>query len=195
MGKYTAKKTDMDETKVTEEVEANEVEKEVKKEVEKPKKTSKKKFEPSSEITCRSAIPGQLFLTGAKTGRDYRWEDYGDETGVEYADLVSLVRSRSGYVFNPFFIIDDEDFVAEFPDLQKFYSANYSIKELSNILALSNSEMISTIQTLPKSAIDSLKSIAVNQIANGQIDSVSKIRALDELFGTDLNLISELFAK
>lgn len=195
MGKYAAKKTDMDETKVTEEVETNEVEKEVKKEVEKPKKTSKKKFEPSSEITCRSAIPGQLFLTGAKTGRDYRWEDYGDETGVEYADLVSLVRSRSGYVFNPFFIIDDEDFVAEFPDLQKFYSANYSIKELSDILALSNSEMISTIQTLPKSAIDSLKSIAVNQIANGQIDSVSKIRALDELFGTDLNLISELFAK
>lgn len=195
MGKYTAKKTDMDETKVTEEVETNEVEKEVKKEVEKPKKTSQKKFEPSSEITCRSAIPGQLFLTGAKTGRDYRWEDYGDETGVEYADLVSLVRSRSGYVFNPFFIIDDEDFVAEFSDLQKFYSANYSIKELSDILELPNSEMISTIQTLPKSAIDSLKSIAVNQIANGQIDSVSKIRALDELFGTDLNLISELFAK
>ena len=195
MGKYT-KKTDMDENIVEEGVVEQEVsEKEFVKTTKTTKKTTKKTFEPTEEIRCRSVIPGKLFLDGAKTGRDYRWEDYGDETGVEYADLVSLVRSKSGYIFNPFFVIDDEDFISEFPDLNKFYSANYSVKELSEVLSLPVNEMISTIKTLPKSAVDSLKSIAANQVSTGQIDSVRKIRALDDLFGTDLNLISELFIK
>lgn len=189
MAKYT-KKTEVVENDVKEEV----IEKVAEKEIEKSPKKAKKKFEPSEEIICRSVIPGKLFLDGAKTGRDYRWDDYGDETGVEYADLVSLVRSKSGYIFNPFFVIDDEDFIAEFSDLQKFYAANYSIKELSDVLALPISDMVSTIKTLPKSAIDTLKSIAANQVSTGQIDSVRKIKALDQIFGTDLNLLSELFS-
>lgn len=191
MGKYDTK-TDAD-------VSTEKVEEVVKEKKEAPsKRTSKKvetkkKFEPSSEIECRSIVQGQLFMDGTKTGRDYRWEDYGDITGVEYRDLVSLVHSKSGYIFNPFFIIDNEDFIKEFPQLQKFYKENYSVKELSDILALPNSEMIKTIEILPRSAVDTLKKIAVNQVQNGQIDSVRKIRALDEVFGTDLNLIAEVF--
>ena len=191
MGKYDTK-TDADvSTTVVEEVETEKketVSKRTSKKVE-----SKKKFEPSSEIDCRSIVQGQLFMDGVKTGRDYRWEDYGDTTGVEYRDLVSLVHSKSGYIFNPFFIIDNEDFIKEFPQLEKFYKENYSVRELSDILALPNNEMVSTIQILPKSAVDTLKKIAVNQVTSGQIDSVRKIRALDEVFGTDLNLIAEVF--
>lgn len=187
--KYTTKKNDNMDNETT-----KEVEKEVSKKPE-TKKSPKKTFEPSEEISCRSVVPGHLFLDGAKTGRDYRWEEYGDETGIEYRDLVALVRSKSGYIFNPFFVIDDDNFVEEFPDLKKFYNANYSVKELSDVLALPTNQMISTIKTLPKSAVDTLKTIAANQVSTGQIDSVSKIRALDDMFGTDLNLISELIVK
>ena len=54
-------------------------------------------------------------------------------------------------------------------------------------------EMIDAIKSLPKSALDTLKSIAASQVSVGQIDSVRKIKALDQIFGTDLNLLSELF--
>lgn len=153
---------------------------------------SKKSFEPSDTISCRSVVTGQLFLEGYKTKMPYQWTDYGDVIDVEYRDLQALVQQKSGYIFNPFFIIDDDDFVAEFPYLQKFYEQNYSIKELNEILRHPVEQMVKEISTLPNSAVETLKKIASNQVSLGQIDSVKKIKALDEIFDTDLNLLSEL---
>ena len=54
--------------------------------------------------------------------------------------------------------------------------------------------MIEEIKKLPAGALSSLKSIAAEQVYTGEIDSVRRIKALDSVFGTDLNLIGELFA-
>lgn len=193
MAKYNAKETiekntdSVDETKV----EKNDSpKKEEKKSTPKPAK--KKTFDPSEGIECRSVVTGQLFLEGFKTKMPYQWTNYGDVVEVEYRDLQALVLQKSGYVFNPFFIIDNEDFVEEFPFLKKFYEQNYTIKELNAILQHPVEQMISEINALPKSAVNTLMKIASNQVALGQIDSVRKIKALDEIFDTDLNLISEI---
>ena len=193
--KYT-KKTEVPtkENEVVEDVKKDDEVKEVKAS-KKVTSTAKKKkvFEPAEGILCRSVVTGGLFLEGYKTKMPYKWNDYGDETEVEYRDLVPLVREQSGYIFKPFFIIDNDDFIAEFPQLQKFYTENYSVKELSDILELPVEAMLDKLSKLPKGAVDTLKNIAANQVSLGQIDSVRKIKALDEFFGTDLNLISELF--
>ena len=157
------------------------------------KPSSKKKvFKQDDVIPCRSVVQGVLVLSGLKSKIPYKWTEYGDVTEVEYCDLVSLVREHSGYIFKPLFIIDDKDFVKEFPQLEKFYTSSYGVTELTNILLLPNDEMEEAIKTLPKTAADSLRNIAANQVSLGQIDSVSKIKALDRIFGTDLNLISEV---
>lgn len=173
---------------------SNIVEKQVtEKEVAK-KAPAKKSFSANDEILCRSVTQGVLFMDGDKTGMSYRWNDYGDETEVEYRDLVAAVRSKSRYIFNPYFIVEDQDFIDEFPLLAKFYKEQYSIKELRNILDEPNHKMIEIIKTLPNTAVESLKNIAAKQVANGAIDSVSKIKALDEIFGTELSLINQIFA-
>lgn len=152
-----------------------------------------KKFDPEDMISCRSVTVGGLCLSGVKSGDLYRWTEYGDVTEVEYRDIATLVRSKSDYIFHPYFIIDDEDFIAEFPQLKQFYDANYTISDLEGVLSLSVGDMISTINTLPNGAKETLKSIASTQIADGRLDSVKKIKALDELFGTELNLFASLF--
>lgn len=192
MSKYT-KKDEVSKLESTVETKVKDDVKEVK-ETKREKVSSKKKvFEPSEGIMCRSVVTGALYLEGSKTKMPYVWSNYGDETEVEYRDLVALVREQSGYLFNPFFIVENEDFISEFPHLEKFYSANYSIKELSEILELPVEQMISSLKVLPKTAINTIKKIAANQVSVGQIDSVRKIKALDEFFGTDLNLIAEIF--
>lgn len=157
------------------------------------KKPKKKTFQPSEGIKCRSVVQGGLFMDGQKTQMQYRWTDYGDEVEVEYRDLVAEVRTRSPFVFNPFFIVDDEDFINEFPQLKQFYMQSYSVRELRDILNLPVGEMVSKMKTLPKGAVESLKTIASSQVASGRLDSVKKIKALDEFFGTDLNLLQSLF--
>lgn len=185
-------RTPVDIQEDTKEVETKTVKETVEKEVKKEELPAKK-FDQSDGILCRSVTVGWLFFSGAKTGIDYEFTDYGDETEIEYRDLVHAVRSRSDFIYNPYFIIENEDFIKEFPQLDKFYHERYTTKELKDILKLPINEMVDQISALPSGAIDSLKKICATQIANGQLDSIKKIKALDQIFGTDLNLFSNLF--
>ena len=132
-------------------------------------------------------------MTGVKSGLFYRWTEYGDETEIEYRDLAAIVRTKSPYVFNPLFVIDNEDFINEFPQLQKFYEDSYSVTDLESILSLPISDMIANINALPNGAKETMKNIASTQIGDGRLDSVKKIKALDDIFGTELNLLASLF--
>lgn len=164
----------------------------IKEETENTPVPEKRVFAQDEGITCRSVTVGDLWYDGPKSHITYNWVDYGDENEVEYRDLAASVRSRSKYIFGPHFVIDDEDFIEEFPQLKKFYEEQYTVDDLMGVLKLNVADMVATIETLPQSAVNSLKSIASTQVANGQLDSVKKIKALDEVFGTELNLLSSL---
>lgn len=151
----------------------------------------KRKFADSDGIICRSIVQGGLFMEGAKTHMLYEWVDYGDKTQVEYADLSSAVRVKSPFIFSPLLIIEDEDFIEEFLPLKKFYTENYTVQDLEKIIRLPEDQMIEEIGALPKSAKDSLRVIAASAITDGVLDSVKKIKALDELLGTNLNILAE----
>jgi len=178
--KFISEETVANNTVETEEVKET-------KEIIKPKKT----FDQSEGVKCRSVVQGGLYMEGLKTSMIYSWTDYGDVSEVEYRDLAAAVRSKSKFVYNPWFIIEDEDFLKEFPQIKKFYDESYSIKDLRSILNKPVDEMIAEIEKLPSGAFESMKTIAAKQVSSGNLDSVKKIKALDKLFGTDLNLIGE----
>lgn len=159
--------------------------------VAKKAKEEKRVFSDSDGIVCRSIVQGGLFMEGAKTHMLYEWVDYGDKTQVEYADLAAAVRVKSSYVFSPLFIVEDEDFIEEFAQLKKFYTENYTVQDLEAILMYPVDKMISEISALPKSALDSIKVLAASSIDEGTLDSVKKIKALDELLGTNLSVLAE----
>ena len=156
----------------------------------------KKKFENTDEIACRSITVGGLFMEGIKTGMLYEWADEGDVTMVEYQDLVAAIRTKNSFVMKPLFIIDDEDVIALYPQLNKVYEALYSVGDLRELLldySLNAADMKETIARLPEGAKNSVKNIASQLVSTGQLDSLSKIRALDELFDTEFTLMTELF--
>lgn len=155
-------------------------------------RSAKKKFQQTDLIMCRSVTNGGLFLEGSKTKQLYKWNDYGDETEVEYRDLVAEVRLKSNFVFAPWFIVEDQDFVDEFPQLKNFYAQYLSVKDLKDILDLPVSQMAKRISELPKGAQESVKTIAASMVKSGAIDSVAKIKKLDEIFETDMEFLSSL---
>lgn len=152
-----------------------------------------RKFDNADVISCRSITAGELILNGAKSGSKYVWSNDGDYCEVEYRDLVNLVRSGSAYVNAPLFIIEDEDFLNEFPKVREVYEALYSINDLKDILRLPVNQMKSTINSLPEGAKKSLQNLASTMISNGQLDSLNKIKAIDEIFDTKLEVLTGLF--
>ena len=70
----------------------------------------------------------------------------------------------------------------------------YSLADLRGvILNLDVNSMKATILSLPIGAQESIKNLASSMIASGQLDSIKKVKALDEIFNTQLTLMTELF--
>jgi len=157
-----------------------------------PVKKEKKKFQQTDLILCRSVVTGGLFMEGSKTKQLYQWNEYGDESEVEYRDLVAEIRVKSNFVFAPWLIIENEDFIEEFPQLKQFYAQYLSVKDLREIIELPINQMAKRISELPSGAKESVRSIAASMVKSGVIDSVKKIKALDEIFDTDMEFLSSL---
>ena len=156
------------------------------------KKAAKKSFEQTDKILCHSVTQGGLYVDGMRTKTPYTFANYSVEEEIEYRDLVAMIQAHSDFIFHPYFIIDDADFVAEFPELDKFYSSSYEMSDLAGILELPVDKMMETIKKLPAGAADNLKTLASSQVVDGKLDSVKKIRELNDFFGIDLNFIADL---
>ena len=154
----------------------------------------KKTFTDSDYILCRSVWSGGLNVV-SQSGNLYEFKDYGAECEINYRDLVTMIRRGSGHVFLPRFVILDEDFLVDFPTIQKVYGDMYTKDDLVEILELPLSRMKTEIAKLPDATKNSMRNLIATQIANGRLDSISKVRALTEIFNSDFNLLSDLFVK
>lgn len=163
-------------------------------EEEKKPEKMKKVFTDSDYILCRSVCPGGLNVT-CKSGNSYEFKDYGKDCDINYRDLVSLIRKGSDHVFMPRFIILDDDFLEEFPNVKKVYSSMYTNADLLGILELPVPRMKAEIEKLPSESKNTLSKMVASEIANGHLDSISKVRTLSEIFDSDFNLLSELFIR
>lgn len=150
-------------------------------------KTSKK-YDKEDVIPCKSITNGKLLVTGEKSKILYRWANYGDVEGIEYQDLIYMIRSHKPSVYKPRFVIQDEEFIAQHPDLKDLYNSLYSVKDLKDILNLPVAQMKKAINELPDGAFDAIRGVAASMISSGKYDSVAKIKVLDEIFDTKLLL-------
>lgn len=154
----------------------------------------KKVFTDSDYILCRSVCSGGLNIV-SQSGNLYEFKDYGAECEINYRDLVTLIRRGSDHVFLPRFVILDEDFLKDFPTVQRVYGTMYTRDDLVEILDLPVTRMKAEIAKLPKATKDSMRNLVATQIASGKLDSIAKVRALTEIFESDFNLLSDLFVK
>jgi hypothetical protein len=80
-------------------------------------------FEATDLIDCISNYVGATFVYGEKSKETYEFEAQGVTVGVQYCDLVYMVNSHSSYLFEPFIIVKDDDFVNKYPKLKEFYNS------------------------------------------------------------------------
>lgn len=160
-----------------------------------PKKSIKKveqsKFTDKDLIPCKSVTSGGLSFIGA-SGNRYCWENYGIIEYVEYGDLRREAQSANptNYLYYPRFVVVDPEFVEQFPKLEEFYSQFYNNNgDFEEILNLPKEQMKEAIDKLPKGCKECIKGIIATQIDEGSLDSVAKIKMLDEIFGTNMLLM------
>lgn len=159
--------------------------------------TSEKKTvsvkEPSGDtyIPCRSVTGGELICKASENGETYHFSDYGDVTEITYSDLNSLRAKKSAFIFDPCFIIEDED-ILELPrwkEVKKFYESMYGSEDIDYVLELPNSKFKAALEKLPKGLQRALCTKVASQLEAGTFDSLQKIKILDEVCGTDFGCL------
>ena len=151
-------------------------------------KAEKRKFSPKEMISCVSITPGEMFYLGKKSETLYTFANMDDVVEIEFRDLDYAARSKDAMMYRPRFIVQDKDFVELHPNLDSVYSSLHSTRDLKDILKLSPAQMEKTIKKLPVGAQDAIKTIAATMIDNGTLDSIQRVRKLDEIFGTEMLL-------
>ena len=150
----------------------------------------KKKFASDDRISCKSVLSGKTHLLGKRTNMIYTFLGRNDTIGIEYQDLVAEVRAGTKLLFYPMIVIEDQDFINEFPKLKEFYEKLYPVSDLKNLLKRPVREIQAILPNLPTGVIDSMKSVAADMVRNGELDSIATIRALDSAWGTDLAILT-----
>lgn len=170
---------------VTEEIESIvEVEESVKPSA----KKAYRKFAPDELITCRSVTYGELLLTAPKSKLLYTWSNYNDTTEVEFQDLQALKSTRSSYLYRPRIIIEDEELLEQWDkDFGDMYKNIVDI-DVEDMFRLPLNQFKSKLKKAPKGVQQAVKNIAGEKIMNGSLDSLAKIKAIDEILQTDLKL-------
>lgn len=151
-----------------------------------------RKFAPNEQIPCRSVTIGELVYVGVKTRIQYTWADYGDVAYLEYQDLQALQSMKSRFILDPLFIIEDEEVVAQWDKMLKPVYDRIKEEDLDAFFALPQNKFETALKNAPKGFQNSIKTKAVAMIQDGELDSLKKIKAIDEVLGTEL---AEMFIK
>ena len=141
-------------------------------------------------IVCRSITHGELILIGKKSHNRYVWSNYDDTCEVEVRDLNASRAAKSIYLFDPLFVIEDEDFIAQpkWKEIKSMYDKTMS-SDISTILEKPLREFKGLLAKLPKGYQKALCDEVATRIHNDEFDSMQKIKAIDEICGTDLYLL------
>ena len=151
-------------------------------------KKKARKFAADEPVSCRSITYGELLLVGPKSKLLYSWANYGDTTEVEYQDLQALKSTKSSYLYRPRFVIEDEELVEQWSkDFKSMYDEIVEV-DVEDMFKLPLNQFKARLKKAPKGVQMAVKNIAGEQIANGTLDSLKKIKAIDEILGTDLKL-------
>lgn len=178
--------------KVETPVEENIVEEAVAEEVPAPA-AEPRQFNQNDLVLCRSVTAGWLGVSG-KSGQYYVFENFGDECEIEYQDLFALKSRRSNYIYAPLFVIEDEELLENprWKDVAQFYDEKVFSEDIDEVLNLPVSSFKKALEALPKGLAKALQVKVAEKIEDGSFDSLSKIKIIDEVYGTDFrNILAE----
>ena len=150
-----------------------------------------RKFAPDEQIECRSITHGELVMEGKKTKLSYSWADAGDTAFVEYQDLQALQSTRSRFLLEPLFIIENEDLVDLWSATLKPIYDKLNEIDLDKFFKMSVGEIKRALVKAPIGLKNSVKSRAASIILSGELDSIARIKAIDEVLGTELLMMIE----
>lgn len=140
---------------------------------------------PNTFVTVKNGFSGRLVYKSSRTNEKFVWEEFGSEQDIELQELKNAKSAHKAYFENNWFLFDDPE-VISYLGVEKFYAAALSFEDFEDLFTNSPEDVKARIATMPDGQRQSLVFKAKQMIANGTIDSMKMVNALEESLGVEL---------
>lgn len=156
----------------------------------KPARKSVTQIDVNELIPVRSLTNNTLVYVSKQTRQEWVWQNYGDVLYISYGELLNMKSHSPAFIYDCMLALEDEE-VMEVFNLTSLYENLLSEQELDNLFSMSAQELIEFIPKLPKGVKNSVVTRAREKYVNGEIDSTSVIKALEQTLAIELSIIGE----
>ena len=163
-----------------------------------PKTVEKKRLVLSDldELVVKSNVFGELIYINDRTGDQFIWENYGEEQTLTAKDIRDM-KARQQMFFKEDWvsIIDSHSVdmsvytlkdIYDALQVGRYYDENAIAFELDDIFSMNEKEMRETIASMSDTIKKTVVIRANDKIKDGSLDSISKVKLLEEILNCEL---------
>lgn len=149
-----------------------------------------KEYDAYDLIPCQSLVNGTMYYLSPKSNTMYTWDNNGSIVDMTYEDLLVMKQSHSELMYRPCLMIMDEELLSQprWANVKSIYD-NYDVLSLGDatkIISLDSLSLKKALDKLTPSMRVVICNTAATMIENGTLDSIAKIKVIDEVCGTEL---------
>ena len=143
-------------------------------------------------VPCVSMVKlGKLYYKSNTTiGYDVMWENFGDVHEIEFRELTIMKSSQLMFFKENWISIPDsfplKEEVLNRLHVKQYYKSEIDPYNMALLFDMSVSAMTEKIKEMPHSLVDSFMRYAKESVDNGTLDSISKIRAIENVLNVKL---------
>lgn len=140
---------------------------------------------PNTLVTVRNGFNGRLVYKSSRTQEKFVWESFGAEQDMELQELKNAKSAHKTFFERNWFLFDDPEVIC-YLGVERLYADALNFDDFNELFAKTPDEIRARIATIPEGQKQSLIYKSKQMIADGEIDSIKVINALEESLGVEL---------
>lgn len=156
------------------------------------------KFSDDTLISVKSNVFGTLIYINHKTGDEVRWDNFGETQTLSVGDLRAMKAKQLAFYKENWIVFEGiEDSSEEYEDIDvqdiydvlqvsQYYKDYLCPNDLNEVFNWTTTEMRNKIPRMTKSVREAIAIRANELITEGILDSMSKVKTLEEILNCQL---------
>lgn len=146
---------------------------------------AKPEIDRNMVVPVMNVTNGILVYQSRKTGIELKWEKYGDIEYMDVAELLTMRSSQRRFLDEPFILVMNNEAV-DYLGLKKMYDKMIHPDNIDAVFKLSNERFEEVLETAPRGIAYLIIGRAKDKVADGTLDSIAKLKILEEKFNVHL---------
>ena len=151
-----------------------------------PARKTRPKIDPAEQVEVRNNTVGRLVYSSPRMmGYTIVWDSHGDVQPMDYAEVQTMKNAHKRFFQDNWVTIDDPDIIQAL-GISGLYKNAVDRNDIKALFGMSPNVIRKRVSAMSDGMKSTVRSAAKLAVDNGTLDSVQRIRALEEALDCSL---------